>query len=80
MSKTVIVITDGESHGYRDQEKAKKNNTKVVVTPVGEDGAEIRGYGADVVLIPSDVEVSDYAMVNVIEPMIATTDGRIIEY
>jgi hypothetical protein len=80
MSDTIIVLVKGEeseNYGYDDQEKVRYGDNQVVVVPV-DNGERIRGYEADVVVCPEEV---DESIVNrFIRPMLAVSDGEIFWY
>lgn len=78
MSKTIIVLVDEESDGYDEQSKTFFGQSKVITMPIGEDGAMLRGYSADVILMPEDT--SQDIRNRIISPMIAVTDGEVFEY
>lgn len=80
MSDTIIVLVEGEEeeeYGYRDQEKVRYGDNQVIVVPMG-NGESIRGYDADVVVCPEEI---DESIVNrIIMPMVGVSDGQIVRY
>ena len=77
MGKTIIVLVDEESEGYNDEEKVIYGDTKVITIPIGENADKVRGYYADVVMVPDDTEWD--IMTRVIAPM-AVGGSEIIKY
>ena len=53
------------------------NGSRIICLPAGTDGANIRGYTADEVLVDEAAFVPDEVFTSVILPMLATTDGTL---
>ena len=80
MTDTIIVLVEGEeeeNYGYRDKEKVRYGDDKVIVVPV-EDGGGIRGYEADVVVCPEETDES--VVSRIIRPMLAVSEGELVRY
>ena len=80
MSDTIIVLVEDEEkeeYKYNDEEKLRYGDNRVIVVSMG-NGEKIRGYEADVVVCPEEI---DESVVNrIIRPMIAVSDGQIVRY
>ena len=55
-----------------------KNGSKIIALPCGPDGATLRGYTADLVVMDEAAFMPEDMIASVIFPMLATTNGTAI--
>ena len=54
------------------------NNSRVLCLPSGEDGSNIRGYSADLIIADEAAFIPDEVFYQALLPMLATTDGTML--
>jgi phage FluMu gp28-like protein len=55
-----------------------RNGSKIIALPCGPDGATLRGYTADLVVMDEAAFMPEDVIASVIFPMLATTNGTAI--
>lgn len=54
------------------------NGARIVCLPVGRDGSNIRGYGADLIIVDEAAFIKDEIFQQVLSPMLAVGDGTFV--
>ena len=54
------------------------NGSRVLCLPAGEDGSNIRGYAADLIIVDEAAFIPDEVFYQALLPMLATTDGTML--
>ena len=55
-----------------------QNGSRIIALPVGRDGSNIRGYGADMLIVDEAAFIEDHIFQEVLSPMLAVGDGDFI--